>query len=208
MTRDINAAWVSAADPERKAQEWRGAGASRYILGVRVDATTLSDAARQILTWARSGESRAICAANTHMVMEGHHDPVFRAAVNRCDLIIPDGMPLVWGLRLLGAGTAAHVRGTDLSLSVLSGAEREGIPVGLYGSTPAVLGRLLETLRRRFPRLRIAYAESPPFRNLPPEEDDACVDRISASRARILLVGLGCPGRRDGSSPTLAGFRR
>lgn len=166
---------------------------SRYILGMRVDATTQSDAARQILAWARGGESRAVCAASTHTVMEGHHDPAFRAAVNRCDLVVPDGRPLAWGLRLLGARAAEHVRGTDLSLEALAAAEREGIAAGLYGSTPAVLDLLIETLRRRFPRLQIAYAESPPFRPLSPEEDRECVNRMNASDARILLVGLGCP---------------
>src|SRR5262249_11005342 len=50
-----------------------------------------------------------------------------------------------------------------------------------------------EELLRRFPALLIAGAESPPFRPLTPEEDADVVERINASGARLLFIGLGCP---------------
>jgi N-acetylglucosaminyldiphosphoundecaprenol N-acetyl-beta-D-mannosaminyltransferase len=63
--------------------------------------------------------------------------------------------------------------------------------VGFYGSTPEVLGCLLDRLGRRFPALSIAFAEAPPFCPLTPQEDDETVRTIRASGAKILFIGLG-----------------
>jgi len=166
---------------------------SRHILGMRVDATSFDDAVARVLDWAGRGESRYICVATVHMVMEAYDDLAFRGLVNAADLVTPDGMPLVWGLRLLGARGHERVYGPELTPRVLAAAEAAGISVGFYGSTPGVLERLLERVRLTYPRLEIAYAESPPFRPLTPEEDEEVVRKINESGARVLFVGLGCP---------------
>lgn len=165
----------------------------RVLVGVRIDTTSHADAAERVLRWARARESRYVCAATVHMVMEAHDDPAFRAVVNGADLVTPDGMPLLWGVRLLGEAAATRVRGTDLMSAVCSRAGLEGVPIGLYGSTPQVLDRLAAALPARFPGLGIAYRLSPPFRPVRPEEDDEIVRAVNASGARVLFVGLGCP---------------
>src|SRR5205085_2321857 len=66
-----------------------------------------------------------------------------------------------------------------------------GIAVGFYGSTKQVLECLVDRLGRRFPSLKIAYAQAPPFRALTPQEDVETVEAIRACGARILFVGLG-----------------
>src|SRR5437667_2962027 len=165
----------------------------RSILGVRVDATSYPDATEQILNWARAGDSRAVAAANVHVVMEGYDDPGCRNALGVADLVTPDGMPLVWMLRRLGLREQTRVYGPDLTLCVCEAASREGIAIGLYGGGPEALEALQKGYRARFPQLRIAYAYSPPFRPLTPDEDESVVRAINDSGARILLVGLGCP---------------
>ena len=165
----------------------------RRILGMRVDATSYEEATRRVLAWARGGESRYVCVANVHMVMEAYDDSRYRALVNAADLVTPDGMPLVWVLRRLGVRGQERVYGPELTLRVCAAAAREGIPVGFYGGAPEVLEKLVEKLKARFPGLRVAYAYSPPFRSLTPEEDARIVEAINASGARILFVGLGCP---------------
>src|SRR6202030_1124707 len=112
-------------------------------------------------------------------------------ALAAADLVAPDGMPLVWMLRCLGASGASRVYGPDLTLEILQATEAAAVPVGFYGSTPEVLGCLLDRLRHRFPALSIAFAEAPPFRLLTPQEDDETVRAIRASGARILFIGLG-----------------
>jgi N-acetylglucosaminyldiphosphoundecaprenol N-acetyl-beta-D-mannosaminyltransferase len=128
-----------------------------------------------------------------HMVMESHCSRAFRDIVNGADLVTPDGMPLVWGLHLLGVASATRVYGPDLTSALLEAAAKEHLPVGFYGGTPAVRDRLLQILSRRFPGLRLAFWESPPFRAPTVDEDRVVVDQINRSGARILFVGLGCP---------------
>lgn len=165
----------------------------RYILDVRVDATTSADAVARVLSWAGSAESRYVCAANVHVVMEAHDSPAFLAVVNAADLVTPDGMPLVWMLRRLGARGAQHVRGPDLTLSICAAAQAQRVPVGFYGGLPERLRNLVEMMHARFPSLEIAYAYAPPFRPLSRTEDEEISRRVEASGARILFVGLGCP---------------
>jgi N-acetylglucosaminyldiphosphoundecaprenol N-acetyl-beta-D-mannosaminyltransferase len=123
--------------------------------------------------------------------MEALDSSRYRAALAAADLLTPDGMPLVWMLRWLGAGRASRVYGPDLTLEILHAAEAAAVPVGFYGSTPEVLGCLLDRLRGRFPALSIAFAEAPPFRPLTPQEDEECVRDIRASGAKIIFIGLG-----------------
>ena len=137
-------------------------------------------------------ESRYVCVANVHVTMESYDSAEFRTIVNDADLVTPDGMPLVWALRLFGVPEATRV-GPTLTVHVLERAAAAGVPVGFYGATPEVLTLLLQVCQRRFPTLRVAYAHAPPFRELTTEEDAKIIREINASGARILFVGLGCP---------------
>jgi N-acetylglucosaminyldiphosphoundecaprenol N-acetyl-beta-D-mannosaminyltransferase len=167
--------------------------ASRLILGTRVDGTSYAEATRQVITWAKAGKSRGVFAANVHMVMEAYDHPAFRAIVNDSDLVTPDGVPLVWSLRLQGVTHATRVYGPDLTPLVLQAAEEEGIPVGFYGGESAVLDTLIDRVAANYPSLQITYHEAPPFRPLTVEEDECVVRSIAGSGAKILFVGLGCP---------------
>lgn len=166
---------------------------SRRILGMRVDATSYHGATDRVLQWARSGESRYVCIATVHMVMEGFDNPEYQRIVNDADMVTSDGVPLVWGLKLLGASEATRVYGPQLTPEVCARAADEGVPVGFIGGTEEVLNVLRANLQSRFPQLRIAYSWSPPFRPLTPEEEREAVRRIKLSGARIMFVGLGCP---------------
>jgi N-acetylglucosaminyldiphosphoundecaprenol N-acetyl-beta-D-mannosaminyltransferase len=167
--------------------------AARDIVGIRVDATSYEDAARRVVDWAKDAESRYVCVASVNNVMHARDDDAYRAIMNASDLVTPDGMPLVWGLRLLGVEHATRVYGPTLTPTVCARAAREGVPVGFYGGTPEVLDRLRANLLRDYPDLRIVYGWAPPFR-APTEEEEARVRAdIRASGARIVFVGLGTP---------------
>lgn len=170
-----------------------GAPAHRTILGARVDALTVHSATDRVLAWSRAGESRYVCVATVNNVMTGRADPEFRRIHNGADLVTSDGMPLLWGLRLLGLPEGERVVGMDLTLRICAAAARDGVPVAFLGGAPEVLARLTANLQARYPALRIAYAWSPPFRPLTEEEDRAVVADVKASGARILFVGIGCP---------------
>jgi len=160
---------------------------------MRVDGSTYADASRRVLRWAREPIGRFVCHANVHMTMEAADDPAFQALVNGADLVVPDGVPLVWALRRLGMPGSTRVYGPTLMLEVCRAAAEESVAIGPYGGRPEALGTLRDNLEARFPCVRIAYADSPPFRPLDEAEDAAVVDAIVASGARVLFVGLGCP---------------
>lgn len=165
----------------------------RHILGMRVDATSYEDATGRIMAWAGANDSCYVCAANVHMVMEAHDDRDFMHVVNSAALVTPDGMPLVWGLRRLGAEGATRVYGPTLTLHVCRAAAERQMPVALYGGTGQSLAAFVTFLNDRFPGIQVVCEIAPPFRPLTREEDDAYTRQIVASGARILLVGIGCP---------------
>jgi N-acetylglucosaminyldiphosphoundecaprenol N-acetyl-beta-D-mannosaminyltransferase len=163
------------------------------IINVRVDPTSYAAAVAQILTWARVKQSSYVCIANVHMLMEAHDSAEFSAIVEHADLVTPDGMPLVWLLRLKGYSDQQRVYGPTLMLHILEVAARENLAVGFYGGAPEVLDALVGRLRAWYPGLRITFALSPPFRTLNQDEDEEIIRQITASKAQILFVGLGCP---------------
>jgi N-acetylglucosaminyldiphosphoundecaprenol N-acetyl-beta-D-mannosaminyltransferase len=166
---------------------------SRLLLGMRVDATSYEAVTRQVLLWAKAGESRYVCEAPVRMVMEAHDHPDYRQMINAADIVTPGGMPVVWTLRRLGLPRQPRVYGPEITLRVCRAAALEGIPVGFYGTTDPTLRLLIEKLRRRFPELEVTFSCAPPFRPLNPDEDAAVVKRINQSGCRVLCVGLGCP---------------
>ena len=165
----------------------------KTILGIRVSPTSYASAADQIRVWAQAGESRYICAANVHVLMTAHDSDAFNKVINHADLITPDGMPLVWMLRLKGVKGQTRVYGPTLMLHVVEMAAREKIPVGFYGTNDQTLQKLISRLSGLYPRLKVAHAFSPPFLPLDKQESDQITRDIAASGARILFVGLGCP---------------
>jgi N-acetylglucosaminyldiphosphoundecaprenol N-acetyl-beta-D-mannosaminyltransferase len=173
--------------------ELAGVLEQRHVLGMRVDATSYPDAMARIVSWSEKSESRYVCVATVHMVMEAHDDNGFQRIVNAADLVTPDGMPLVWALRLLGVPSATRVYGPDLTPLLCEAAAERALPVGFYGGAPEVLQRMVMVLRERWPSLRVGYCGSPPFRDLTPAEKAEVTAAIQDSGIRLLFVGLGCP---------------
>src|SRR5215204_7751281 len=126
-------------EPDTDQPHGTGPPEYRYVLGMRVDALNYGDSTKRVLEWARAGQSRYVCVANVHMAMEAFDSEEFKEVVNSADLVTPDGRPLVWALRLLGARGASQVRGTDLTTTVLERATCENVPIGLYGGTSELL---------------------------------------------------------------------
>ena len=163
------------------------------VLGVRLHAVTYEKVVEQISRWAAAGESRMVCAANVHMVMEAWDALEFRSIINGADLVTPDGMPLVWAMRFLGGGNQERVYGPDLMLHLCRASARNRLPVGLLGGSTETLSLLRRRLQERFPDLEVVYAWSPPFRKLSNEELTAVQKTINSSGAKLLFVALGCP---------------
>jgi exopolysaccharide biosynthesis WecB/TagA/CpsF family protein len=166
----------------------------RNVLGVLVDAVDYAAATAQIIAAAQERRHYAVTALAVHGVMTGVQDPPHNARLNSFDLVTPDGQPVRWALNLLhGANLADRVYGPALTLKVLEQAAAHGLPVYLYGSTEPTLDALVPAIEGMFPALKIAGVEASKFRGVQPGEAAEISERIKASGARIVLVGLGCP---------------
>jgi N-acetylglucosaminyldiphosphoundecaprenol N-acetyl-beta-D-mannosaminyltransferase len=163
------------------------------ILGVKVTASTYEEVASRSLEWAKRGESKAVCFSTVHMLMEAHDDPTFHATLNQMDIVNPDGMPLVWSLRALGERGATRVYGPDATEFLLQVAQDSDIPVAFYGGNEQTVEALIAEVKRRYPKLKIVFTLSPPFRPLTDVEDEEITTQISDSGARMAFIGLGCP---------------
>ena len=166
---------------------------SRYVLGMRVDGTSYRETAEAIADLVSAGDGGAICVSTVHMVMEAFDDPEFQRIVNAADRVTPDGVPLVWALRLLGVEKAERVYGPSLLPMVCELARERGLSVGFYGGSAEVLDELVRRIWKRFPGLDVSFAWAPPHGALSAEEDQKVIGGIEDSGTNILFVGLGCP---------------
>jgi len=166
----------------------------RDLFGIQVSPVTCDDACAAILAAAQSRQSRVVSAFSVHALIEAAGSAELAAKVNRFAIIVPDGQPVRWALNWLhGARLASNVRGANLMWRLCQSASATGIGIYLYGGTATTLSALTANLQRSFPSLRIAGAESPPFRRLSQSESDAMVERVNTSGAGLMFIGLGCP---------------
>ncbi|HZG17390.1 MAG TPA: WecB/TagA/CpsF family glycosyltransferase [Candidatus Bathyarchaeia archaeon] len=164
------------------------------ILGVQISAVDYQYAVEQIIRHAKQKLPYAVSALAVHGVMTGYLDKIHQRRLNGLDLVVPDGQPVRWGLRLLHRiSLPDRVYGPELTLRVTKAAAEEGIPIYLYGSKQETIDLFEENLKRKYPSLIIAGKEPSKFRKLSPEEKGEVVERIKKSGAQLVFVGLGCP---------------
>ena len=99
---------------------------SYKILKMMVDVISINEAAKKVMSIMEMNSGAYICVSNVHMCMEAFDNSSFCKIVNEADLVVPDGKPLVWAQKLLGAKNASQVRGSDLLLNVCTESERLG----------------------------------------------------------------------------------
>ncbi|CAN5306875.1 WecB/TagA/CpsF family glycosyltransferase [soil metagenome] len=138
-----------------------------------------------------------VCFSTVHMVMESYDDAEFAKKVNSADLIVTDGMPIVWMQKLQGKKTATRLRGNDAMILLCEYAAENNLSIGFYGGNQEVINAIRESSEREFPKLKIVYAFSPPFRPLTQAEDAKITAEINAANPDILFIGLGCPKQEN-----------
>ena len=169
-------------------------GGSFRVLGVQVDAVQIPEVVQQIEAWIQRRERcHFIAVTGMHGVMEAQHDAEFRMVLNSADMVVPDGMPLVWVGRMRGHRLARRVYGPELMLSVCEGTTTRGARHFLFGGALEVPEKLAESLRHRFPGLNIVGMCSPPFGAVTHEEDEEIIVAINAAAPDVLWVGLSTP---------------
>ena len=163
------------------------------VLGVPIDTVTFGAAQDRVMAWGHARESRYVVLANVHVTVTASREPDFGAVVAAADMATPDGAPVAWMLGKLGNQPQERVSGPDLTWALLARCEREALPVYFFGSSRETLSLLAERIAATFPGLEVAGFEAPPFRPITPQEDRESIERINASGAGLVFVGLGCP---------------
>jgi N-acetylglucosaminyldiphosphoundecaprenol N-acetyl-beta-D-mannosaminyltransferase len=168
------------------------------VIGLPVAATDYAGAVEWIMDHAaKADHAYALEAANTHVAALARSDTSFGETMARFDLIVPDGMPLVWAInRQLDPEKKLRDRvyGPTLMLETLKATEgRPEFRHFLLGGRQSTLDKLRVVFAARFPGAAIAGMHSPPFGEWPAGEFDRVCDMIRSSGANLIWVGLGCP---------------
>ncbi|MBO3460956.1 WecB/TagA/CpsF family glycosyltransferase [Aetokthonos hydrillicola Thurmond2011] len=164
------------------------------ILGVNVHAVDYDFAVETIVSAAEQKRPCSVSALAVHGVMTGFLDSVHARRLNGMDLIVPDGQPVRWAIWwLYQQKLPDRVYGPNLTLLVAQAFAERGLSVFLYGSQQETLSKFAQNLKRSFPGLIIAGTEPSKFRRLTEFERIELVNRIKASGANAVFLGLGCP---------------
>ncbi len=171
------------------------------VLGVPVTRAELGEVTAWVLESARRRLPAKVAVAPVHNLVVAHQDPEHREALRGCQIVTADGQPVRWTVNLFRDAETPPLRervyGPDLTRVLCESAAREGMAVYFFGSTPAVMEKLLARLRAMIPKLS-ASGHCPGlvnFSGAPAEVYDPAEDleKIRSSGAQILFVGLGCP---------------
>jgi len=163
------------------------------VLGSRVDAVSYEQLWALISAWSRRPEPHRVCLAGIPSILFTRDDPEYREAHGSADLVLPDGMPLVWHLRHAGYRSQERLDGPNLVYRLCADAERHGIPVAFYGSTPETVDLIRTNILERHPRLDLRLCRDAPFPPTTDEQEAAEVEVINQSGASLVFVGLSCP---------------
>ncbi len=166
----------------------------RSVFGLLVSPTTYDEAVESILAAAKTHTQAVVSCHAVHALMTFSGDQELRAIANTFEMITPDGQPVRWALNLLhGSHLKDRVYGPELTLRLCQAAEQRKVPIYLYGGSPTVVEQLVQNLSSKFPELKIAGYESPPYRELSDEEVGEVCSRVNSSGAGLVFIGLGCP---------------
>jgi N-acetylglucosaminyldiphosphoundecaprenol N-acetyl-beta-D-mannosaminyltransferase len=166
------------------------------ILSVPIDDITMDEALLRLETFIlegrANGKSHQIATINADFVVKARDDPELRGLLRDADMCTADGMPLVWGARLLGVPLTGRVTGADLVPALAQVAAARGYTMYLLGAAPGVALRASQVLCARYPGLQIVGVDAPPYGSVL-EMDASIVEKIHAAQPDILLVAFGNP---------------
>ncbi len=167
---------------------------SYSTLGVRVDVMQIPDVLAQMKVWiAQRTRCHSIALAGMYGLTEAQRDTSLKRVFNSADLVVADGMPIIWIGRLRGWALARRVYGPELMLESC----RDGLAAGyrhfFFGGAPGVAEKLCQALHGKFRGLQVAGTLSPPYRAPTAEEDERIVSIINSASCDVLWVGLGSP---------------
>jgi N-acetylglucosaminyldiphosphoundecaprenol N-acetyl-beta-D-mannosaminyltransferase len=163
------------------------------IHDVWIDKIDRAGALARIDDFVAAGTPHHVVTANVDYLRLTGQVPGFRDLINTADLVLPDGMPLLWGSRLLGSPLPERVTGVDMLVDCAGLAAAKGYGLFLLGAGPGVAEEAARVLRARCPGVRVVGTYAPPMRPLTPSENEATVRVIQEMQPDMLFVAFGAP---------------
>jgi exopolysaccharide biosynthesis WecB/TagA/CpsF family protein len=164
------------------------------LCGVNIHAISERQCIAQILRRSTAGRGGVVVTPNLDHLRRCHKDAEFAQLISQADLVVADGMPLIWASKLQGTPLPGRVAGSDLISSLSASAANSGKPIFLLGGDPGTAELAAGVLKERYPNLQIAGTYCPPIGF----EKDADKMReltgmLVSAKPDIIFVALGSP---------------
>ena len=164
------------------------------ILGVNVSRIDLQNTIKCISEWIEAGDKRRICVAPVNCILAVAQEERLRKIYNTADLVLPDGVPLIWASYLLRKPIPGRVTGLDLLPAFIELAATKGHTNYFLGASKGVACRLAQKLNEKFKGLKIVGYYSPPFyKKFPEKENRKIVQMVNSVNPDVLWVSLTAP---------------
>ncbi len=164
------------------------------LFNMPMDVVRFDQAVDQMIAWAQGDRSRIVITANVDHVVRFQKSAEFREMYAHADMVVADGMPVIWGSRFVGKPLPQRVAGSDLFPALASRAAAEDVSIFLLGGSPTTADRSKEIFELRHPNIRVVGTYCP---EMGFEKDDAenerIVSMIRKAETDLLFVGLGSP---------------
>jgi N-acetylglucosaminyldiphosphoundecaprenol N-acetyl-beta-D-mannosaminyltransferase len=167
-----------------------GAAPRRELFGIPVAALTLEQALDCVDRAVSTRTRLQVGVVNAAKIVNMGRDELLRQDVLSSDLILADGISVVWASRLLGMDLPERVPGIDLMEGILRRGGTRGYRVYCLGAEPEVLEKTLARIRSEYPGVEIAGSQHGYFTQ---EQEEDVVSALAQARPDVLFVGMTSP---------------
>lgn len=164
------------------------------FLNTEVDNLTMNEAVQKIEQLILSKKPSYVVTPNVDHIVKLEKDKEFQEVYKEADLILTDGMPLIWISKMKKTPIKEKVSGSDLFPEVCKLAANKGYKVFLLGAAEGVAAKAAENLKEKYKGLNIVGTYSPSYGFEKNEEEiQQIIKMINEVKPEVLAVGLGAP---------------
>ncbi|MCH9021209.1 MAG: WecB/TagA/CpsF family glycosyltransferase [Planctomycetes bacterium] len=160
------------------------------ILGVEIAAISMDQVLNICEDVIQTHGSLQIGVINVAKIVNCQNDSDLRRSLDEADIILPDGLPIVWLSKWLGTPLHERIPGIDLMVRLLERASRRNCRIYFLGARQEVLEKVIAFVRKEYPGVRIAGYRNGYFNE---SQEKEIVEKIADSSADILFVGMSSP---------------
>ena len=158
------------------------------VLNVKFDNVTIDEAVNYALDCIHKHQASYVVTPNPEIVMEALENDRLLKALDSASLVLPDGIGIVYGARILGTPLRTKIPGIDFICEVMARLSKENGSVYLFGAKPGVAEEAAEKLVQKYTGLEICGCSDGYF-----EDDSDIIEEINRVKPDLLLVCLGFP---------------